>query len=64
MGQTYQGRELWALKISDNVADDEMRRGADGRSFHGEEWIGSETATFIAYQLVTGMESIRTSRKW
>ena len=23
IGQTHQGRELWALKISDNVADDE-----------------------------------------
>ena len=23
MGQTHQGREIWALKISDNVADDE-----------------------------------------
>jgi PKD repeat protein len=55
MGQTHQGRELWALKISDNVADDEDEPEMlmDG-GFHGDEWIGSETATFIAYQLVNG----------
>ena len=55
IGQTHQGRGLWVLKISDNVADDEDEPEVlmDG-GFHGDEWIGSETATFIAYQLVNG----------
>jgi len=55
IGQTHQGRELWALKISDNVAEDEDEPEVlmDG-GFHGDEWIGSEVATFIAYHLVNG----------
>ncbi|MEO0248551.1 MAG: M14 family zinc carboxypeptidase, partial [candidate division WOR-3 bacterium] len=55
IGQTHQGRELWALKISDNVTEDEDEPEVlfDG-GFHGEEWIGSEVAMFIAYELVNG----------
>jgi PKD repeat protein len=53
VGQTHQGRDVWAIKISDNVTveEDEPEVLFDGH-FHGEEWIGMEVATYIAYQLV------------
>lgn len=45
LGKTHQGRDIWAVKISDNVATDETEPVVyiDGGT-HGSEWIGSEAA--------------------
>lgn len=48
-GQTYEGRTIWVMKISDNPNQDESDEpdvliiGAH----HGDEWIGNEQAFYI-----------------
>lgn len=54
IGKSLEGRELWAIKISDNVAQDEPEStvvflGAH----HAREWISVDVPFLLAKQLVT-----------
>ncbi len=55
IGQSYRGRELWAMKISDNVASDEPEPEIlyDG-GHHADEHMGVEMALRIMHWLVDG----------
>ena len=55
IGQSYQGRELWAMKISDNVATDESEPEVlfDG-GHHADEHMGVEMVLKIMRWLVLG----------
>ena len=55
IGDSYQGRHLWALKISDNVAVDEAEPEVlyDGGT-HADEHMGVEMALRIAHWFVDG----------
>jgi carboxypeptidase T len=58
IGKSYQGRELWALKISDNVAVDESEPEVlfDGGT-HSDEHMTVEMTLKIAHWLVDGYGS-------
>ena len=53
-GETFEGRTIWVLKISDNPEQDEIEEpdvliiGAH----HGDEWIGNEQAFHIIHFLI------------
>jgi carboxypeptidase T len=55
IGKSYQGRELWAVKISDNVAVDENEPEVlyDGGT-HSDEHMGVEMTLKIMHWLVNG----------
>ena len=55
IGKSYQGRELWAAKISDNVATDEREPEVlyDG-GHHADEHMGVEMTLRILHWLVDG----------
>ena len=55
IGKSYQGRELWAVKISDNVATDENEPEVlfDG-AHHADEHMGAEMTLQIMHWLVDG----------
>lgn len=55
IGRSYQGRELWAMKISDHVATDEAEPEVlyDG-GHHGDEHMGVEMALRIMHWFVDG----------
>jgi len=55
IGKSYQGRELWAMKISDNVGTDESEPEVlyDG-GHHADEHMGVEMALRIMRWLVDG----------
>jgi carboxypeptidase T len=55
IGKSYQGRELWAMKISDNVATDENEPEVlfDG-GHHADEHMGVEMVLKIMTWLVNG----------
>ena len=55
IGKSYQGRELWAMKISDNVATDESEPEVlfDG-GHHADEHMGVEMVLKIMRWLVDG----------
>ena len=55
IGKSYQGREIWAMKISDNVATDEAEPEVlfDG-GHHADEHMGVEMALQIMHWLVDG----------
>jgi carboxypeptidase T len=55
IGKSYQGRELWAMKISDNVATDESEPEVlfDG-GHHADEHMGVEMVIKIMRWLVDG----------
>jgi hypothetical protein len=55
VGTTYQGRSMWALKISDNVGVDESEPEVlyDGGT-HSDEHMGVEMALRIAHWFVDG----------
>lgn len=54
IGKTWQGRDIWAVKISDNVNadEDEPETLFDG-SHHAREWLTTEFCLFIVDTLVT-----------
>jgi carboxypeptidase T len=58
IGQSYQGRELWAMKISDHVATDEAEPEVlfDGGT-HSDEHMGVEMTLKIMQWLVDGYGS-------
>ncbi len=55
IGKSYEGRELWAMKISDNVATDEAEPEVlfDG-GHHADEHMGVEMTLAIMHWLVDG----------
>ena len=55
IGQSYQGRDIWAMKISDNVATDETEPEVlfDGGT-HADEHMGVEMTLKIMHWLVDG----------
>ena len=55
IGKTYQGRDIWAMKISDNVATDEAEPEVlfDG-NIHADEHMGAEMVLQIMHWLVDG----------
>jgi carboxypeptidase T len=55
IGRSYQGRELWAVKVSDNVAVDEGEPEVmfDG-GHHADEHMGTEMTLRIFHWLVDG----------
>ncbi len=55
IGKSYQGRDLWAMKISDNVATDENEPEVlfDG-AHHADEHMGAEMTLRIMRWLVEG----------
>jgi carboxypeptidase T len=55
LGKSYQGRDLWAVKISDNVATDENEPEVlfDGTT-HADEHMGAEMTLRIMHWLVDG----------
>ena len=55
IGKSYQGRELWAVKVSDNVAvdEDEPEVMFDG-GHHADEHMGTEMTLRIIHWLVDG----------
>jgi hypothetical protein len=55
IGQSYQGRELWAVKISDNVATDEPEPEVLFDSLHhAREHLGLEQSLALLRWLTTG----------
>lgn len=53
IGKSVQGRELWVLKISDNVNEDEVEPEFKYiSSMHGDEITGRELTTFLIRDLV------------
>jgi carboxypeptidase D len=53
IGKSVQGRELWALKISDNVGSDEAEPEAKYVcAMHGDEVVGKELAFYLARHLL------------
>ncbi len=55
IGKSHQGREMWAMKISDNVATDETEPEVlfDGAT-HADEHMGAEMTLRIMHWLVDG----------
>ncbi len=55
IGVTYEGRDIWAVKVSDNVAEDEDEPEVLITSIHhAKEWPGLELVMTTLEQLVQG----------
>ena len=53
IGNTHEGRDIWAVKISDNPAEDENEPGAIFLGcHHAREWISVEVPLYIAQYLI------------
>jgi len=58
IGGTHEGRDIWAVKISDNPADDEDEPGAVFLGcHHAREWISVEVPLYIAQYLIDNYDS-------
>ncbi len=58
IGKSLQGRDLWAIKISDNVATDEDEKVvALLGAHHAREWISVDVPLLIAEHLLQNYES-------
>jgi hypothetical protein len=57
IGVTYDGRDIWAVKVSDNVAEDEEEPEILITSLHhGKEWPGLSVVMATLRQLVDGYD--------
>ncbi len=57
IGVTHEGREIWAVKVSDNVAEDEDEPEVLLTALHhGKEWPGLSVVMATLRQLVEGYE--------
>ena len=58
LGKSYKGRDLWAVKVSDNVTVDEAEPEVmfDG-GHHADEHMGTEMTLRILHWLVDGYRS-------
>ncbi|MBN2446090.1 MAG: hypothetical protein JXO22_05170 [Phycisphaerae bacterium] len=58
IGQTYEGRDIWCLEISDNPGVDESEPGVVFMGLHhAREWPSLEAALDVATRLVNGYGS-------
>jgi hypothetical protein len=58
IGKSHQGKELWVVKISDNVAQDEIEPEIKFiANMHGDEIVGRELMVFLLRDLVKGIET-------
>ncbi len=59
IGTSVEGRELWALKISDNPNDTEAgeAKAMYCGLHHAREWVTHEMMLYLAQQLVTGYDT-------
>jgi hypothetical protein len=58
IGGTHEGRDIWAVKISDNPSEDENEPGALFLGcHHGREWISVEVPLYIAQYLTDNYDS-------
>lgn len=63
IGQSVEGRELWMLKISDRVHDDEEEpRLIYIANMHGDEVVGKEMLLRLARELTTSYQTDATLR--
>lgn len=61
IGQSVEGRELWAIKISDNVSQDEVEpKVVFLGGHHAREWISVDVPFLLADHLVNGYGSDTT----
>jgi len=61
LGQSWEGRDIWMLKISDNVAVDEDEPEVLLLSLqHAREWLGGMTLLGITERFVNGYETDAT----
>ncbi len=61
IGESYEGRNIWALKISDNVKKNEKEPAVmiDG-NLHAREWSGSQVASYYLWRLATDYDTNKT----
>lgn len=65
MGKSVEGRELWALKISDNVsADEDEPEFLFTGCHHAREWISVEVPLYAAQQLVRTYDTDPQARRY
>ena len=58
IGSTHEGRDIWAVKISDNPSEDEEEPGAVFLGcHHAREWISVEVPLYIAQYLIDNYDS-------
>jgi len=58
IGRTYEGRDIWAVKISDNPSEDEGEPGALFMGcHHAREWISVEVPYYLAHYLVNNYQT-------
>ncbi|OHB81843.1 MAG: hypothetical protein A2Z38_12005, partial [Planctomycetes bacterium RBG_19FT_COMBO_48_8] len=64
IGSTHEGRDIWAIKISDNPSEDEDEPGALFMGCqHAREWIAIEVPLYIAQYLADNYD-IDADVKW
>ena len=65
LGSTHLGRAIWALKISDNVADEDPEpRVVVDANIHGNEHPGTEVALDLIWQLLYGYTNNPAFASW
>jgi carboxypeptidase T len=58
IGRTHEGRDIWAVKISDNPSEEEEEPGAVFLGcHHAREWISVEVPLYIAQYLTDNYDS-------
>ena len=58
IGKTYEGRDLWMVKLSDNVNQEEDEPGVlFMAAHHGNEWPGVEICLFFIRYMVENYEN-------
>lgn len=58
IGKTYEGRDLWMVKLSDNVTEEEDEPGVlFMAAHHGNEWPGVEICLFFIRYMVENYEN-------
>jgi hypothetical protein len=58
IGNTHEGRDIWAVRISDNPSEDEEEPGAVFLGcHHAREWISVEVPLYIAQYLANNYET-------
>ncbi|MHC4534043.1 MAG: M14 family zinc carboxypeptidase [Planctomycetota bacterium] len=58
IGNTHEGRDIWAIRISDNPSEDEQEPGAVFLGcHHAREWISVEVPLYIAQYLANNYNS-------
>lgn len=65
IGKTYEGRDLWMVKLSENVTVDENEPGVlFMAAHHGNEWPGIEICLFFIQYMVDQYENTSLPQVW